>query len=143
MLPLSLLNAAVGFPILVELKNGETYNGHLEKCDNFMNISLREVIQTASDGDRFWRLPETYVRGNTIKYLRVPDAVLDKVKEDMLKNRNMGNRGGRGGRGRGGNVGGRGGGHTGGSQTGGGRGRGRGGSSSYSYSSNRTHHGAD
>ncbi|KAJ2749120.1 hypothetical protein GGI19_005820 [Coemansia pectinata] len=113
MLPLSLLNAAVGFPILVELKNGETYNGHLEKCDNFMNISLREVIQTASDGDRFWRLPETYV--------------LDKVKEDMLKNRNMGNRGGRGGRGRGGNVGGRGGGHTGGSQTGGGRGRGRGG----------------
>ncbi|ORX74685.1 Sm-like ribonucleo protein [Linderina pennispora] len=114
MLPLSLLNAAVGHPILVELKNGETYNGHLEKCDNFMNITLREVIQTASDGDRFWRLPEAYVRGNTIKYLRIPDAVLDKVKEDMNKKRNMGSRGGRGGRGRGqggrgGNRGGRGG----------------------------------
>ncbi|KAI8323908.1 hypothetical protein GQ54DRAFT_296477 [Martensiomyces pterosporus] len=83
-----------------------------------MNITLREVIQTASDGDRFWRLPEAYVRGNTIKYLRVPDAVLDKVKEDMMKNRNMGNRGGRGGRGRGGRG------------SGGGRGRGRGGNSS-------------
>ncbi|KAJ2571467.1 hypothetical protein IW140_001647 [Coemansia sp. RSA 1813] len=127
MLPLSLLNAAVGYPILVELKNGETYNGHLEKCDNFMNISLREVIQTASDGDRFWRLAETYIRGNTIKYLRIPDAVFDKVKEDMSKNRNTGNRGGRGGRGRGGR-GGRGGGYD-------GRGRGRGGS--HGYNSNR------
>ncbi|KAJ1872514.1 hypothetical protein LPJ55_003051 [Coemansia sp. RSA 990] len=28
---------------MVELKNGETYNGHLEKCDNLMNITLREV----------------------------------------------------------------------------------------------------
>ena len=27
------------------------------------------------DGDRFWRIPETYIRGNTIKYLRVPDEV--------------------------------------------------------------------
>lgn len=27
------------------------------------------------DGDRFWRMPETYVRGNTIKYLRVPNEV--------------------------------------------------------------------
>ncbi len=27
------------------------------------------------DGDKFWRMPETYVRGNTIKYLRVPNEV--------------------------------------------------------------------
>ena len=27
------------------------------------------------EGDRFWRMPETYVRGNTIKYLRVPNEV--------------------------------------------------------------------
>lgn len=26
-------------------------------------------------------MPEAYVRGNTIKYLRVPDEVLDKAKE--------------------------------------------------------------
>ncbi|KAG2402930.1 Sm-like protein [Vigna angularis] len=56
MLPLSLLKTAQGHPMLVELKNGETYNGHL-------------------DGDRFWRMPECYIRGNTIKYLRVPDEV--------------------------------------------------------------------
>lgn len=34
-------------PQLVELKNGETYNGHLVSCDNWMNINLREVICTS------------------------------------------------------------------------------------------------
>jgi small nuclear ribonucleoprotein (snRNP)-like protein len=157
----------------VELKNGETYNGHMVQCDTWMNIHLREVICTSKvggychgraglllpppppdaparlsaatnpiklaccwlavlmhfcpqphhpgmlasflareaaapallratpptrpaassrpscpcpasapqDGDRFWRMPEAYLRGNTIKYLRVPDEVLDKAKE--------------------------------------------------------------
>eukprot|EP00878_Enallax_costatus_P037856 GHUV01042913.1.p1 GENE.GHUV01042913.1~~GHUV01042913.1.p1 ORF type:complete len:162 (-),score=40.87 GHUV01042913.1:11-496(-) len=27
------------------------------------------------DGDRFWRMPEVYIRGNTLKYLRVPEEV--------------------------------------------------------------------
>ncbi|GMP41587.1 hypothetical protein CsSME_00011634 [Camellia sinensis var. sinensis] len=33
--------------MLVELKNGETYNGHLVNCDTWMNIHLREVICTS------------------------------------------------------------------------------------------------
>ena len=33
--------------MLVELKNGETLNGHLVTCDNFMNLILREVVQKA------------------------------------------------------------------------------------------------
>uniref|UniRef100_A0A0E0JGI9 U6 snRNA-associated Sm-like protein LSm4 n=1 Tax=Oryza punctata TaxID=4537 RepID=A0A0E0JGI9_ORYPU len=67
--------------VLVELKNGETYNGHLVNCDTWMNIHLRE------DGDKFWRMPECYIRGNTIKYLRVPDEVIDKVQEETSKSR--------------------------------------------------------
>jgi hypothetical protein len=47
---------------LVELKNGETFNGHLVSCDNFMNVILREVFQTSADGDRFWKMKECYVR---------------------------------------------------------------------------------
>ena len=31
----------------MELKSGETYNGNLEKCDNWMNLNLREVICTS------------------------------------------------------------------------------------------------
>ncbi|KAG8980159.1 RNA processing protein [Tulasnella sp. JGI-2019a] len=137
MLPLSLLNAAQNKPMLVELKNGETFNGHLVNCDNFMNVTLREVYQTSPEGDRFWKLKECYIRGSTIKYLRVPDALLDAVKEEQAKARDASRgarggtftRGARGGRGdshgaRGAN---RGGGRGGAPERGGGRGgRGRG-----------------
>lgn len=112
--------------MLVELKNGETYNGHLVSCDNWMNINLREVICTSRDGDRFWRIPECYVRGSNIKYLRIPDEVIDMVKDEMVKqgkSRGTG-RPGRGGRGRGGGGGGGAGGRGG---SFGGRGGGRGG----------------
>ena len=51
---------------LVELKNGETFNGHLVNCDNFMNITLREVYQTSADADRFWKMRECYIRGSTV-----------------------------------------------------------------------------
>lgn len=54
---------------LVELKNGETFNGHLAACDNFMNLILREVFQTSSDGERFWKMKECYIRGNTVRFL--------------------------------------------------------------------------
>jgi len=123
--------------MLVELKNGETFNGHLVNCDNFMNVTLREVYQTSPEGDRFWKLKECYIRGSTIKYLRVPDALLDTVKEEQNKAREA-SRGGRGGGGsfqrggRGGGGGGprgaaRGGARGGGPDRGrGGRGRGRG-----------------
>ncbi|KAG6920128.1 hypothetical protein DXG01_004894 [Tephrocybe rancida] len=119
---------------LVELKNGETFNGHLVNCDNFMNITLREVYQTTADGERFWKLKECYIRGSTvrfkiqafpawrlvllliiariprqIKYLRVPDTLLDAVKDEQNRARDAGRgargahvsgtRGGRGGRG--------------------------------------------
>lgn len=86
MLPLTLLRTAQNHPMLVELKNGETYNGHLVSCDNWMNINLREVICTSRDGDKFWRMPEVYIRGVNIKYLRIPDEVIDMVHEEEKHN---------------------------------------------------------
>ncbi|KAG8742306.1 RNA processing protein [Ceratobasidium sp. 414] len=130
MLPLSLLNAAQNKPMLVELKNGETFNGHLVNCDTFMNITLREVYQTSPEGDHFWKLKECYIRGSMIKYLRVPDVLLDTVKEEQLRARDA-NRG-RGGHAQGPGRGGRGGPPPRGARGGrggmprGGRGRGRG-----------------
>ncbi|AEO66883.1 uncharacterized protein THITE_2115403 [Thermothielavioides terrestris NRRL 8126] len=118
MLPLGLLNAAQGHPMLVELKNGETLNGHLVLCDTWMNLTLREVVQTSPEGDRFMRLPEVYVKGNNIKYLRVPDEIIDIVKEQQSQQ--SGYRGGRGGQGRGDHAG------RGGDRGRGGRGRGGG-----------------
>ncbi|KAJ1914370.1 hypothetical protein IWQ60_008835 [Tieghemiomyces parasiticus] len=102
------MNVAKGRMIQVELKNGETYTGHLDQCDNFMNLTLREIKQTSADGQKFWHLPECYVRGSTIKYVQMPPEILDLVKEDMNQNHQRGP-GGRGGRGGGGGRGGRGG----------------------------------
>ncbi|ETS62377.1 hypothetical protein PaG_03462 [Moesziomyces aphidis] len=66
---------------LVELKNGSTFNGHLVACDNFMNLTLREVYETSASGEQFWKQKECYIRGSTIKYCRVADSVIDQVKE--------------------------------------------------------------
>ncbi|EYE97669.1 U6 snRNA-associated Sm-like protein LSm4 [Aspergillus glaucus CBS 516.65] len=110
MLPLGILTAAQGHPMLVELKNGETLNGHLSNCDNWMNLVLKEVVQTSPEGDRFFKLPEVYVRGNNIKYLRIPEEIIDIVKEQQHARDSGRGRGGyrgdgrdrgRGGRGRG------------------------------------------
>jgi U6 snRNA-associated Sm-like protein LSm4 len=60
--------------MLVELKNGETLNGHLVSCDTYMNLTLKEVIQTSPEGDRFFRLPECYVRGNNVRLH--PDPII-------------------------------------------------------------------
>lgn len=126
--------------MLVELKNGETLNGHLINCDNWMNLTLKEVVQTNPEGDRFFRLPEVYVRGNNvrsswlkeygtsrmlilfffflqIKYLRVPEEILEIIKEQQqqqaqnrarnaqqrldARDRGRNQRGARAGRGRG------------------------------------------
>ncbi|SNX81988.1 related to U6 snRNA-associated Sm-like protein LSm4 [Melanopsichium pennsylvanicum] len=70
MLPLSLLNAAQNKPMLVELKNGSTFNGHLVACDNFMNLTLREVYETSASGEQFWKQKECYIRGSTEEVAR-------------------------------------------------------------------------
>jgi len=44
---------------LVELKNGETYNGHLVQCDSWMNMHLREVICTS----KVWFVSQMRYRG--------------------------------------------------------------------------------
>lgn len=59
--------------MLVELKDGETLNGHLVKCDTWMNLTMKEVVQTMPDGEHFYHLPEVYVRGNNVS-LRTPHS---------------------------------------------------------------------
>lgn len=82
MLPLTLLKVAQNQPMLVELKNGETYNGNLASCDTWMNLHLRgEVFCTSRDGEKFWKMPEVFIRGSMIKILRLPDEVMDIAKQ--------------------------------------------------------------
>ena len=101
-LPLSLLRAAKDHPLLVELKNGETYNGNLVSCDNYMNVNLSDVTCTSRDADRFFKVDSVYIRGVQIKYLCVPQEVIALVKEETRPDAGPGGGGGGGaGRGRG------------------------------------------
>mmetsp|Transcript_19777 Transcript_19777/g.36661 ORF Transcript_19777/g.36661 Transcript_19777/m.36661 type:complete len:165 (-) Transcript_19777:77-571(-) len=131
MLPLSLLKATEGRSVLIELKNGDTFHGSLVNCDHFMNVNLKDITLTSSDGERFWKIKECYIRGNTIKYLRIEEEALDAVEKREGQDRKRGSYRGRGtgrGRGRGnsrGDYGGRGRGRGGGDR--GGRGGGNGG----------------
>jgi hypothetical protein len=45
--PCGILTIATAATQLVELKNGETYNGILVNCDIWMNLSLRDVVCTS------------------------------------------------------------------------------------------------
>ena len=51
------------------------------------------------DGDTFWKMSECYIRGSTIKYLRIPDEVIDMVKEEtLMKSRPRDQKNARGGK---------------------------------------------
>jgi hypothetical protein len=43
--------------------------------------------QRSQDGDKFWKIPECYIRGNSIKYLRIPEEVIDLVAVEEEKGR--------------------------------------------------------
>eukprot|EP00573_Skeletonema_grethae_P011030 CAMPEP_0201697138 /NCGR_PEP_ID=MMETSP0578-20130828/9614_1 /ASSEMBLY_ACC=CAM_ASM_000663 /TAXON_ID=267565 /ORGANISM="Skeletonema grethea, Strain CCMP 1804" /LENGTH=95 /DNA_ID=CAMNT_0048183221 /DNA_START=118 /DNA_END=402 /DNA_ORIENTATION=+ len=95
MLPLTLLKSSTTLPLLVELKSGTTYNGRLISCDHYMNLNLREVVCTSSDGTQFWKLNECYIRGSSIKYLRLPEEAVENVQEEERRESQQYHGGGR------------------------------------------------
>lgn len=46
-----------------------------------MNITMRDVFQTSSSGEQFWKMPEVYIKGSTIKYCRVAHELIETVRE--------------------------------------------------------------
>ncbi|AAS54195.1 AGL296Wp [Eremothecium gossypii ATCC 10895] len=81
MLPLYLLTNAKGQKLFIELKNGETIEGELVNVDNWMNLTLQSVVHAGSD--QTLQLPEIYVRGSFIKYIRLQDDIIEKVKQQL------------------------------------------------------------
>ena len=78
--------------IFVELKNGETIFGKLNNCDSWMNLTLSDAIYNFNNGEKFNKLEEIYVRGNHIKFLRLPDTVMEQAKEQNMLNMEQRNR---------------------------------------------------
>jgi U6 snRNA-associated Sm-like protein LSm4 len=58
--------SGVGQQIMVDTKNGESYDGNLDSIDSFMNVKLSKVIITSETGS-FSKCQEAFIRGNNIK----------------------------------------------------------------------------
>lgn len=70
------------------VNNPHTFCGHAvikesERCSIWLDLGL-DTCPFVQDGDKFWRMPECYIRGSTIKYLRIPDEIIDMVKEEVV-----------------------------------------------------------
>ena len=78
MLPLQVLKqSGISAQMMVDCKNGESYDGKLEACDTFMNLKLSEVTITSASGI-FSCCPELFIRGNNVKTIQFASEVLDR-----------------------------------------------------------------
>lgn len=83
--PIKLLSCAEGQYLMADLKNGSTVNGTLVEIDRFMNLKIENAIITSKDGDQFHKAQEYYIRGNALKYVRVPETAMAKATSQMKK----------------------------------------------------------
>ena len=67
---------------MIDLKNGETINGTLEVMDRFMNLKVLNAVITSKDGDQFSKVVELYVKGSSIKNVRMVDGTLERAEKE-------------------------------------------------------------
>lgn len=79
MLPMQVIAGSIGTAVSIEVKSGECFNGYVVKGDYFMNFLLRDVTITSAKGDQFWKVDQCYVRGNSVKNVRVAEEALINV----------------------------------------------------------------
>ena len=69
---------------MVDTKNGESYDGILHGCDNYMNMHLKDVIITSADGI-FSKCQEAFIRGNNVKAIQLSEELLTKHLAEMKR----------------------------------------------------------
>ncbi|CAB9511316.1 ribonucleoprotein Sm D3 [Seminavis robusta] len=72
--PVKLLFEAEGMKVTVELKNGEIFRGLLLSAEETMNLSLKDVLRTARNG-QIKKLPTVYLRGSSIRFIALPELL--------------------------------------------------------------------
>ena len=78
--PLTLVRISKGKKISLSLRNGDTYEGVLIKCDLNMNVNLFNVVVTTERGSYFYA--ECFVKGSFVRSFRIKNSVMD-VQEKM------------------------------------------------------------
>lgn len=82
--PKPFLNGLTGKPVIIKLKWGMEYRGHLVSVDSYMNIQLSQTEEYV-DGKLAGSLGEVLIRCNNILYIR-EEAEKDKTEEEPKEN---------------------------------------------------------
>lgn len=79
--PKPFLNGLTGKSVIVKLKWGMEYRGHLTSADNYMNIQLADTEEFI-DGKLAGSLGEVLIRCNNILYIREASEGVEGDKKD-------------------------------------------------------------
>ncbi|KPA84576.1 U6 snRNA-associated Sm-like protein LSm4p [Leptomonas pyrrhocoris] len=74
--PIEILRNCRGKEVSIELADGETVNGIVMRTDRAMNIVIKQCTRTGASGDAFWKARECFVRGASVKNVRLTDSAL-------------------------------------------------------------------
>lgn len=50
-----------------------------------MNLKLKDITYTSSDAEKFWKVPEGFIRGNNIKSMQFREGLIEKLEEQKEK----------------------------------------------------------
>ena len=67
--PLNSLYRSRGRMIKVNLKNGISYTGKLEKADDFMNLMMTNAEEKTDD--KTIKYPKAFIKGNNILFIQL------------------------------------------------------------------------
>lgn len=82
MLPLEILKGSKNKKILVQIKNGDSINGILDKMDTFMNLKILNAIYTNKEGTKFYKANEIFIRGNNISAINFEEHLLNEINQE-------------------------------------------------------------
>ncbi len=73
-IPILLLHDTQGAEVTIELKDGCTYHGLLEECQDNMNCTLKNASRTDLEGNSV-QLAMAYIRGSEVLFFVVPEML--------------------------------------------------------------------
>ncbi|KPI88959.1 U6 snRNA-associated Sm-like protein LSm4p [Leptomonas seymouri] len=74
--PIEILRNCRGKEVSIELTDGETVNGIVMRTDRAMNVVIKQCTRTGASGEAFWKSRECFVRGASVKNVRMTESAL-------------------------------------------------------------------
>eukprot|EP00245_Coleochaete_scutata_P003642 TRINITY_DN15412_c0_g1_i2.p2 TRINITY_DN15412_c0_g1~~TRINITY_DN15412_c0_g1_i2.p2 ORF type:complete len:107 (-),score=17.88 TRINITY_DN15412_c0_g1_i2:299-619(-) len=68
------IQALIGMQVVVEMRNDVTVRGHMEYCDDQMNVTLKDATCEDVMG-RETKMPLIFVRSRNIRFVHIPSSL--------------------------------------------------------------------